>query len=170
MGVAADFARAEMPRRTAHLQILQDRLARGLSPRIPYLRFLGHPTRRLPGNVSVAVEYIEGEAMLLFLDMEGIQISSGSACISRSLKVSHVMLAMGVDAATAQGSLLFSFGMQNKEEDVDRVLQVLPRWWRGCATCRRFTAKPWPRGLKRRAEEKVSFESWRRSEKCTAKP
>jgi len=74
----------------------------------------------------VAVEYIEGEAMLLFMDMEGIRISSGSACISRSLKVSHVMLAMGVDAATAQGSLLFSFGMQNKLEDVDRILEVLP--------------------------------------------
>jgi cysteine desulfurase len=64
--------------------------------------------------------------MLLFMDMEGIQISSGSACISRSLKVSHVMLAMGVDAATAQGSLLFSFGMENKEDDLNRVLQVLP--------------------------------------------
>jgi cysteine desulfurase len=97
-----------------------------LPRRIPYLRFLGHPTQRLPGNVSVAVEYIEGEAMLLFMDMEGIRISSGSACISRSLKVSHVMLAMGVDAATAQGSLLFSFGRQNTEEDVGRILEVLP--------------------------------------------
>jgi hypothetical protein len=72
------------------------------------------------------VLYIEGEAMLLFMDMEGVRISSGSACISRSLKVSHVMLAMGVDAATAQGSLLFSFGMQNKPQDVDHILQVLP--------------------------------------------
>jgi cysteine desulfurase len=76
--------------------------------------------------VSVAVDYIDGEAMLLFLDLEGIQISSGSACISRSLKVSHVMLSMGVDAATAQGSLLFTFGMQNRESDVDRILEVLP--------------------------------------------
>jgi cysteine desulfurase len=105
--------------------IYQKKLAEGLAKRISYLRFLGHPTERLPGNVSLVVEFIEGEAMLLFLDMEGIQISSGSACISRSLKVSHVMLAMGVDAATAQGSLLFSFGMQNKDEDVDRILEVL---------------------------------------------
>jgi len=120
------LAREEMDRRIDHLRRLHKKLAEQLPKRIPYLRFLGHPTQRLPGNVSVAVEFIEGEAMLLFMDMEGIQISSGSACISRSLKVSHVMLAMGVDAATAQGSLLFSFGMQNKEEDIDRVLQVLP--------------------------------------------
>jgi cysteine desulfurase len=74
----------------------------------------------------VAVEFIEGEAMLLFMDMEGIKLASGSACISRSLKVSHVMLAMGVDAATAQGSLLFSFGMQNQEEDIERIMEALP--------------------------------------------
>ncbi len=126
MGAAAELAAQEMPQRMNHLKKLQAKLAKGLPERIPYLRFLGHPVKRIPGNVSVAVEYIEGEAMLLFLDMEGIQISSGSACISRSLKVSHVMLAMGVDAATAQGSLLFSFGMQNREEDVDRILEVLP--------------------------------------------
>ncbi len=126
MGVAADLAREEMDQRINHLRGLQKKLAEELPKRIPYLRFFGHPTERLPGNVSVAVEFIEGEAMLLFMDMEGIRISSGSACISRSLKVSHVMLAMGVDAATAQGSLLFSFGMENKEDDLDRVLQVLP--------------------------------------------
>jgi cysteine desulfurase len=126
MGVAAELARQEIPRRMSHLKGLSDRLAQELPKKIPYLRLLGHPTQRLPGNVSVAVEYIEGEAMLLFMDMEGIRISSGSACISRSLKVSHVMLAMGVDAATAQGSLLFSFGMQNKLEDADRILEVLP--------------------------------------------
>ncbi|MBI5966301.1 MAG: IscS subfamily cysteine desulfurase [Deltaproteobacteria bacterium] len=126
MGVAADLAREELPQRMDYLRLLQKKLTAELPKRIPYLRFLGHPTQRLPGNVSVAVEFIEGEAMLLFMDMEGIQLSSGSACISRSLKVSHVMLAMGVDAATAQGSLLFSFGMQSKEEDIDRVLEVLP--------------------------------------------
>lgn len=126
MGVAAELAIEEIARRMAHLQKLQKKLMEGLVQKIPYVRLLGHPTRRLPGNVSVAVEFIEGEAMLLFMDMEGIQISSGSACISRSLKVSHVMLAMGVDAATAQGSLLFTFGMQNRESDIDRILEVLP--------------------------------------------
>lgn len=126
MGVAAELAREEIPQRMSYLKELAGRLTENLSKRIPHIRFLGHPTRRLPGIVSVAVEYIEGEAMLLFMDMEGVRISSGSACISRSLKVSHVMLAMGVDAATAQGSLLFSFGMQNKPQDVDHILQVLP--------------------------------------------
>ncbi|MCX5915610.1 MAG: IscS subfamily cysteine desulfurase [Deltaproteobacteria bacterium] len=126
MGVAAELALEEVPKRMSYLKGLAGRLTEQLPKRIPYIRFLGHPTQRLPGNVSVAVEYIEGEAMLLFMDMEGIRISSGSACISRSLKVSHVMLAMGVDAATAQGSLLFSFGMQNKPEDADRILEVLP--------------------------------------------
>jgi cysteine desulfurase len=126
MGVAADLGQEEILQRMRYLKSLADRLIEGLPKRIPYLRFLGHPTQRLPGNVSVAVEFIEGEAMLLFMDMEGIRISSGSACISRSLKVSHVMLAMGVDAATAQGSLLFSFGLQNKPEDVDRILEALP--------------------------------------------
>ena len=126
MGVAADLAREELPQRMDHLRRLQKKLAEELPQRIPYLRFLGHPTQRLPGNVSVAVEYIEGEAMLLFMDMEGIKLASGSACISRSLKVSHVMLAMGVDAATAQGSLLFSFGMQNQEEDIERIMEALP--------------------------------------------
>jgi cysteine desulfurase len=126
MGVAADLAREEIPQRMSYLKGLAGRLTEELPKRIPYIRFLGHPTQRLPGIASVAVEYIEGEAMLLFMDMEGVRISSGSACISRSLKVSHVMLAMGVDAATAQGSLLFSFGMQNKPEDVDYILQVLP--------------------------------------------
>ena len=126
MGVAADLAREEIPQRMSYLKGLAGRLIEELPKRIPYIRFLGHPTQRLPGIASVAIEYIEGEAMLLFMDMEGVRISSGSACISRSLKVSHVMLAMGVDAATAQGSLLFSFGMQNKPEDVDYILQVLP--------------------------------------------
>lgn len=126
MGAAAGLALEEIPQRTAHLRRLQEKLRAGLAARIPYLLFLGHPEERLPGNVSVAVEFIEGEAMLLFLDMEGIQISSGSACISRSLKVSHVMLAMGVDAGTAQGSLLFSLGIRNREEDVDKILEVLP--------------------------------------------
>ena len=126
MGVAAELAREEIPKRMSYLKGIAGRLTEQLPKKIPYLRFLGHPTQRLPGIVSVAVEYIEGEAMLLFMDMEGVRISSGSACISRSLKVSHVMLAMGVDAATAQGSLLFSFGIQNKPEDADRILEVLP--------------------------------------------
>lgn len=126
MGVAAELAKKEMASRIQHLQALRDRLIRELPARIPYTILLGHPRQRLPNNVSVAVEYIEGESMLLFMDMAGIEISSGSACVSRSLKVSHVMLAMGISSATAQGSLVFTLGTHNTEKDVDRLLEALP--------------------------------------------
>jgi cysteine desulfurase len=126
MGVAAEVAMLEMEARRRHTEALRDRLQEGILERIPHVYALGHPTEKLPHVLSVAVEFVEGESMLLFLDMEGIQIASGSACISRSLKVSHVMLAMGMNAALAQGSLLFSLGKDNKEAEVDRVLEVLP--------------------------------------------
>jgi len=126
MGLAAEVAVREMETRRRHAEALRDRLKEGILERIPHVYALGHPTEKLPHVLSVAVEFVEGESMLLFLDMEGIQIASGSACISRSLKVSHVMLAMGIDAALAQGSLLFSLGKDNRQEDVDRVLEVLP--------------------------------------------
>ena len=74
----------------------------------------------------MGAEFIEGESILLFMDMEGIAIASGSACVSRSLKVSHVLLAMGVDHAIAQGSLLFSLGKDNTEEEVEKVWEALP--------------------------------------------
>jgi cysteine desulfurase len=126
MGVAAKIARKEMAARIRRLQKLRDRLIREIPARIPYTILLGHPRQRLPNNVSVAVEYVEGESMLLFMDMEGIKLSSGSACVSRSLKVSHVMLAMGVNSSTAQGSLVFTLGIYNTAKDIDRVLEKLP--------------------------------------------
>lgn len=126
MGVAAEVAVQDMQTRNGHAEALRNRLQQGILERIPSVYVLGHPTERLPNILSVAVEFVEGESMLLFLDMEGIRIASGSACISRSLKVSHVMLAMGIDAALAQGSLLFSLGKDNTEQEVDRVLEVLP--------------------------------------------
>jgi cysteine desulfurase len=126
MGKAAEIAAKEMRNRIDHLLPLRDRLAKELQNAIEEVDLVGHPTERLPGNVSVTVKYIEGEAMLLFLDMEGVKIASGSACISRSLKVSHVMLAMGVDAGTAQGSLLMTLGSDNTDEDTDHLLRILP--------------------------------------------
>ena len=126
MGVAAELAKKEMASRIQHLEALRNRLIQELPARIPHTILLGHPRQRLPNNVSVAVEYIEGESMLLFMDMAGIKISSGSACVSRSLKVSHVMLAMGISSATAQGSLVFTLGIHNTEKDVDRLLEALP--------------------------------------------
>jgi cysteine desulfurase len=126
MGVAAEIAMKEMEGRRKHLLPLGEKLRKGLVERIDHLAEFGHPEGRLPGHVSLGAEFIEGESVLLFLDMEGIAIASGSACISRSLKVSHVMLAMGVDHATAQGSLLFSLGKDNTEGEVERVWEVLP--------------------------------------------
>ncbi|HMK36709.1 MAG TPA: cysteine desulfurase family protein [Desulfomonilaceae bacterium] len=126
MGKAAEMAVVEMDARIAHLIPLRDRLLTEIPAAIEEVDPVGHPTLRLPGNVSVTVKYVEGESMLLFLDMEGIKIASGSACISRSLKVSHVMLSMGIDAGTAQGSLLFTLGEDNTYEDVDDVLRILP--------------------------------------------
>jgi len=86
----------------------------------------GHPTRRLPGAASFLVEFIEGESMLMLMNQKGIAASSGSACTSRALKASHVLTAMGIPPEQAHGSLLFSFGIQNNEEDVDHVVESLP--------------------------------------------
>ncbi len=126
MGKAAEIAVRDMEARIAHLVPLRDSLIRELPKTIDEVFVVGHPTNRLPGNVSILVRYVEGESMLLFLDMEGVKIASGSACISRSLKVSHVMLAMGIDAGNAQGSLLFTLGRDNTEQDVQDVIQILP--------------------------------------------
>jgi cysteine desulfurase len=126
MGKAAEIAAIEMDERISYLIPLRDRLLKEIPKAIEEVDVMGHLTQRLPGNVSVTVKYVEGESMLLFLDMEGIKIASGSACISRSLKVSHVMLSMGIDAGTAQGSLLFTLGKDNTNEDVDDVLRILP--------------------------------------------
>ncbi len=126
MGVAAKIAVQEIPERIARLTPLRDRLAAGLTGRIPRVYLNGHPTNRLPGHVSVCVEFIEGESMLLFLNMQGVSAASGSACTSRALKASHVLVAMGVDIGLAQGSILFSLGRDTVAEDVDYVLDLLP--------------------------------------------
>ncbi len=126
LGVAAELAQAELDRRAKHLLPLRDRLIERLTHEIPHVYLTGHPTRRLPHHVSVTVEYIEGESMLLFLSMKGVAVSSGSTCTSRALKASHVLTAIGVEAALAQGSLVFTLGEGNRQEDVDYVLEVLP--------------------------------------------
>ena len=124
MGVAAEIAVKEMDTCRKHLKELSGKLMDGLRKRIEYLAEFGHPENRHPGIVSVGAEFVEGESILLFMDMEGgVAIASGSACILRSLKVSHVMLAMGVDHATAQGSLLFSLGKDNTAKEVQTVLE-----------------------------------------------
>ncbi len=126
MGVAAEIAQRDMEVREGRLAAMRDDLIRRLPEAIDRVYLSGHPTDRLPWNASFLVEFIEGEGMLLFLNNLGVGVSSGSACTSRALKSSHVLDAMGVPAEQAQGSLLFSFGLDNTPEDVDYVIEKLP--------------------------------------------
>ncbi len=126
LGKAAELATANMAARVEHLTPLRDRLLTELPGKIDHVVVTGHPQKRLPGNVSVCVEFIEGESMLMLLDSKGVAVSSGSACTSRALKASHVLIAMGISHELAQGSLLFSFGLDNTPEDIDYILEVLP--------------------------------------------
>jgi cysteine desulfurase len=97
-----------------------------MTERIELIHLNGHPTQRLPNNLNVSIEFVEGESMLLNLDLEGIAASTGSACSSSSLEPSYVLLAMGFPQQLAHGSLRFSLGRETTEEDIDRVLEVLP--------------------------------------------
>ncbi len=127
VGLATAIKRAcsTIEERRAKLIPMRDKLIRGLS-NIPHSHLNGHPTNRLPGNVSFCFEGVEGESLLLMLDLKGICASSGSACTSGSLDPSHVLLAIGLPHEVAHGSLRLSFGDYNTEEDVDRILEVLP--------------------------------------------
>ncbi len=123
---AAELAIAELPERAARLEALRGQLWQGLQAAIPDLSLNGHPTHRLPGNLSVNVHGVEGETLLLSLDMKGIALSAGSACASGSLEPSHVLKAMGLTNETARGSLRFSLGRGNTPADIDYVLAELP--------------------------------------------
>ena len=105
---------------------LRDKLIKGILEKIPDSQLNGHPTQRLPNNVNVSIKYVEGESMLLNLDMQGIAASTGSACSSGSLEPSHVLLAIGLSHEQAHGSLRFTLGKYTAEEDIDTVLKVLP--------------------------------------------
>ena len=109
-----------------HTQHLRDRLVEGIQERIGRAYLNGHPTQRLPNNVNFSFEFVEGESVILGLDFAGVAASSGSACTSASLEPSHVLIAIGLTAELAQGSLRLSMGRHNTDEDVDYVLDVLP--------------------------------------------
>jgi cysteine desulfurase len=126
LGKAAELASAEVPNRMHATSQLRDKLQKGLQDRIEDMVINGHPERRLPHNLNVSFWYVEGESMLLFLNMEGISVSSGSACTSRSLKSSHVLTCIGTDAAVANGTLLLTLGTGTGTEDVDYVIEKLP--------------------------------------------
>jgi len=125
-GLAAELAGREMEAEAERLTKLRDKLIDGILEKIPESQLNGHRTNRLPGHVNVSLRYIEGESLLLMLDMKGIAASSGSACTSGSLDPSHVLMAMGICHEIAHGSLRLTLGKSNTEEDIDYVLEVLP--------------------------------------------
>ncbi len=126
LGKALELRLGEMAAEAERLTALRERLYAGITARIGHVYLNGHPTRRLPGTLNLCFDYIEGEAIIMGLDMAGVAVSSGSACTSASLEPSHVLLAMGVHPATAQGSIRFSLGRGNTDADVDYVLEALP--------------------------------------------
>ena len=127
MAAALEKAAANLEENGVRLTYLRDKLIKGILDAIPYTRLNGHSLKRLPGNVNVSIQYIEGEALLLRLDLAGIAASSGSACTSGSLDPSHVLLAIGLPHEVAHGSLCLSLTDSNTEEEVDEVLRVLPK-------------------------------------------
>jgi len=126
MGKAAEIAEGEMEAEGKRLTELRDRFIEGAVSTVPHTYLNGHPTQRLPNNVNVRFSYVEGESLLLSLDMEGVAASSGSACTSKTLEPSHVLRSIGLAHEEAHGSLLFSLGKQNDEGDIEYVLQILP--------------------------------------------
>ncbi len=125
-GRAAEIAMEEMDEEERKIRPLRDKLEKELVGRIPQVIVNGHPEKRLYNTLNICVKGIEGEGMLALLDMNGISASSGSACTSGSLEPSHVLLAIGLPHEIAHGSLRFSLGKYNTEEDVDKVIEVLP--------------------------------------------
>jgi len=126
LGKAADLALEKMESRAKKSKTLRNKLIEKLPRAVEHVYLTGHPDERLPHHSSFCFEFVEGEAMLLNLDMQGISASSGSACTSRALKASHVLLAMGFDHALAQGSLVFSLIEETTSEDIDFLLETFP--------------------------------------------
>ncbi|MDK2904733.1 MAG: cysteine desulfurase [Eubacteriaceae bacterium] len=124
-GKAAELAVTDLEENSKHLQTLRDMLIEGVMAKIPQVRLNGHPTKRLPGNVNFCFDYIEGESILLSLDLAGIAASSGSACTSGSLDPSHVLLAIGLPAGVAHGSLRLTIGKHTSQEDIEYVIEQL---------------------------------------------
>ncbi len=127
LGRAIELAGEEMDGEAVRLTHLRDRLIKGLTDNMGNIRLNGHPVQRLPNNVNISVEFVEGEAMCLNLDLDGICVSTGSACSSASAEPSHVLMAIGVPPQEAHGSLRFTMGKWTTEEEITRVLEVVPR-------------------------------------------
>lgn len=126
LATAIELAYQDFAEKNAKIKALRDYLIDGIEARIPYCRLNGHREKRLPNNVNISFDFIEGESLLLLLDMEGIAASSGSACTSGSLDPSHVLLALGLPHEQAHGSIRFTLGEHNTREEMDVVLEKLP--------------------------------------------
>lgn len=126
LGKAMETASGDMQEENQRIIHLRDKLWAGIRQRMDSVELNGHPEKRLPNTLNVSFKFVEGESIILNLDMKGIAVSSGSACTSGSLEPSHVLKAMNVEPATAQGSIRFSLGRDNTEDDIGYVLKVLP--------------------------------------------
>ncbi|MFH0887544.1 MAG: cysteine desulfurase family protein, partial [bacterium] len=127
LGKAVELLAKEREAREQHVIMLRDKLIKEIHKNIPDVLLTGHPGMRLPNNASFCIKNAEGESMLINLDLEGIAVSSGSACSSGSLEPSHVLKAIGTDPILSHGSLRFTFGRDNSEKDIDRLMVVLPK-------------------------------------------
>ena len=127
MAEALRLNRLTLAEDVEYVRSLRDRFVSRVKAEIPFVKYNGHPTMRVPGNADFSFEYIEGESILFSLDLAGIAVSSGSACSSGSLEPSHVLLAIGVDVALSHGSIRFSFGKDNTVEEVDYAVDVLKK-------------------------------------------
>ncbi len=125
LGKAIELATADIPKKAAYLTRLRDTYIKRVLELVPYAWLNGDPVNRLPGNANISFSFIEGEGLLLFLDMKGISASSGSACTSGSLDPSHVLLAIGLKHEEAHGSLRTTFDMENTIEDMETIAQAV---------------------------------------------
>ena len=138
LGKAIEMADAALAENAARMTTLRDRLIQGLMEAVPGTRLNGHPTQRLPNNVNLSFAGVEGEALLLRLDLTGVAGSAGSACTSGTLDPSHVLMALGLSEAAANGALRLTLGTDTTQEDIDAVLEILPPI---VADLRRMTAR-----------------------------
>lgn len=126
LGKASELAAKELPDKVNHVQGLRDLLVAGVPERIEQVKYTGHPKARLPGHASFCVEAIEGEALIFMLNQSGIYANTGSACASKALKTSPVLVAIGIPPALAQGSVVFTLNSSNTFEEVEYVLEKFP--------------------------------------------
>jgi cysteine desulfurase len=126
LGKAAEMALAKLPAESARLAAMRDRFERGVLERVPATRVNGAGASRVANTTNISFSYIEGESLVIALDLQGVACSTGAACSSGAIEPSHVLMAIGLEASEARGSLRFSFGRGNSEEEVDRALEILP--------------------------------------------